>query len=68
MTLWDVTYAPSWTADGQINVLQVEGDTISMARTAALPIVGSRSTIIKIDPATPVMPVTNPSDRKVQGT
>lgn len=61
---WDVTYAA---ADGRTCVVQLDAPTISAARTDALPIVGTRGTIIRIDPTPPTIPTTNPATRVIQG-
>lgn len=72
MSLWDVTYT---TLRGvkplrfeHDRVLQLEADTISRANTEAKLLIGTRSSIQRIDPAIPDVPVTDPADRKVQGT
>lgn len=72
--LWDVTYATlhmSGPHAGCIEhgrVIQVEADTISRANTEAKVLIGTRSGITRIDAAKPEVPVTDPADRKVQGT
>lgn len=68
--LWDVTYCTlrgEWLEHGR--VMQVEADTISAANTEAKILIGRYSGITRIDQAAPpVPPVTDPNDRKVQGT
>lgn len=70
--LWDVTYTrltgvKPITFDHDL-ILQVEAETISAANTQAKVLIGTRASIQRIDPAIPDVPVTDISNRKVQGT
>lgn len=60
---WDVSYRRP---GGPLLVVEVEAFSISSARSAALPIVGSRSTIVLIERAS--RPVPNvPTRSTIQG-
>lgn len=55
---WDVYYVRP---GGLVLVVEVEAFSISSARTAALPIVGSRSTIVRVEQA--ARPLDDHADR-----
>lgn len=70
MTLWDVIYT-RLSDNGTFyhnSTIQVEADTISAANTEAKVLIGTRSSICRIDKARPIIPDTDPAKRKVQGT
>lgn len=63
MTRWDVTY----TRGDRTLVVEVTAATFTLARADALPLVGSRGRIVRIDATPLTIPTTDPATRVIQG-